>query len=299
MTDSLIRLGLATWAAHVATILLIALVALFGWLLLRYGAERVARSLVTRRPQEDETVLSQVELERRVRTLQELAVRSAGSGIVVVAVLMALSELGLDIGPAIAGLGIAGIAVGLGAQSLVKDWLAGIFIVLENQYSRGDVVRIAGVSGAVEEFSLRRTTLRDLDGAVHTVPNGQIVVASNLTRTWARVNLDVPVAYGTDIDMAASVIDGIGKEMLDDPEWGPRLLEAPSVVRVGALGDLGVSLKVLGQVRAAEQWSVAGELRKRILSAFAARRIEIPTGRIAMGSAGPPPGATPPDAPPA
>jgi small conductance mechanosensitive channel len=122
------------------------------------------------------------ELELRVRTLERLAVRILGSVIVIVAALMILEQFAVDIAPAVAGLGVVGIAVGLGAQTLVKDWLAGIFIVLENQFSAGERVRIAGVEGLVEEFSLRRTTLRDADGTVHSVPNGQIIVASNLSR---------------------------------------------------------------------------------------------------------------------
>src|SRR5207248_340466 len=150
------------------------------------------------------------------------------------------------IGPAIAGLGIAGIAIGFGAQSLVKDYLNGALILIENHFSRGDVVRLAGVSGTVEDFSLRRTTLRDLDGVVHTVPNGEITIASNLTRTWARINQDVVIAYGTDIDAATDVVDEVGKEMAADPAWKRRVLEAPRVDRVAALGEYGVTLKILG-----------------------------------------------------
>jgi small-conductance mechanosensitive channel len=203
-------------------------------------------------------------------------VRVAGGLVLIIAGLTILRLFGIDIGPAVAGLGVVGIAVGLGAQTLVKDWLAGIFIVLENQYSQGDVVRIAGVDGVVEDFSLRRTTLRDLDGTVHSVPNGQITVASNMTRLWARVNLDIGVAYDTDIDRATAIIKRVGEELRADPEWAGRLLEAPAVVRVDALADSAVTLKVLGQVRAAEQWAVGGELRKRILAAFARDGIEIP-----------------------
>jgi small conductance mechanosensitive channel len=126
--------------------------------------------------------LAPVELERRVYTIARLVVKVGGGIIVVIAVLMALGALGVDVGPAIAGLGVVGIAVGFGAQTLIRDWLAGIFIVLENQFSEGDHVRIAGVDGVVEDFGLRRTTLRDAEGVVHTVPNGAIVVSSNLTR---------------------------------------------------------------------------------------------------------------------
>jgi small conductance mechanosensitive channel len=295
VTGSLQRLGLAEWSAHAVTIALITVVAVIAFLLVRYGAERLAAGVLRRNGETGtEGVLPQIELERRVQTLQALAVRTSGALLAVIAVLMALSELKVDIGPAIAGLGVAGIAVGLGAQTLVRDWLAGIFIVIENQYSQGDVVRIAGVSGVVEDFSLRRTTLRDLDGAVHSVPNGQITVATNLTRVWSRVNLDIPVAYGTDIDAATKVINEVGEALLADADWGPRLLEAPSVVRVGALGELGLSLKVLGQVRAAEQWSVAGELRKRIVAAFAEHGIRIPSSqRILVTSADSQPPADP------
>ena len=258
-------------------IIAVAAIALF--LLVRTGVRVSVRHLIERRTAEmdaDDGTMTAAELERRVNTIARLVVRIAAGVIGVMAVLMALDLFGIDIGPAIAGLGVVGIAVGLGAQTLVRDWLAGVFVVLENQYSAGDVVRIAGVEGVVEDLSLRRTTLRDLDGTVHTVPNGQITVASNLTRLWARVNLDVGVAYDTDIDRATTVVNDVGEALQADPDWADRLLEAPRVIRVNALGDSQVTLKVLGQVRAAEQWAVGGELRKRILAAFAANGIEIP-----------------------
>jgi small conductance mechanosensitive channel len=189
---------------------------------------------------------------------------------------MLLDQAGLDVGPAVAGLGVVGIAVGFGAQHLVKDYLNGALILIENQFSKGDVIRVAGVAGSVEDFSLRRTTLRDLDGVVHTVPNGEIAVASNLTRVWSRINQNVQVAYGTDIDRAISVVDDVGRELASDPAWKRRILETPRVERVEALGEYGVTLKILGTVRATEQWAAAGELRKRLLAAFKLHGIEIP-----------------------
>ena len=146
--------------------------------------------------------LSAVELRKRMDTLDSLGAHVLQAFIAVIATLMVLGQLGLDIGPAVAGLGVVGIAVGFGAQAFVRDYLNGALILIENQFAKGDVVQIAGVAGTVEDFSLRRTTLRDLDGVVHTVPNGEIKVASNLTRVWARINQDVTVAYGTDIDKA-------------------------------------------------------------------------------------------------
>jgi moderate conductance mechanosensitive channel len=164
-------------------IALIAVAALVGYLVLRAAVGIGVRHLLERRSvQAGDGVLPQAELERRVGTIGRLIVRIAGSVIAVIAVLMAFGVFGIDIGPAVAGLGVVGIAVGLGAQTLVKDWLAGVFVVLENQYSQGEAVRIGGVEGLVEDFSLRRTLLRDADGSVHSVPNGQIVVATNLSR---------------------------------------------------------------------------------------------------------------------
>ena len=221
--------------------------------------------------------LSAIEVKKRIDTIETLGVNVFRFLIVAIALLIVLDKLGENIGPAVAGLGIAGIAIGFGAQSLVKDYLNGALILIENQFSKGDVVRIAGVSGTVEDFSLRRTTLRDLDGTVHTVPNGEIGVASNLTRVWARVNQDVTVAYGTDIDKAIEVVDSVGKALAEDPVWKRRILEPPRVERVEALGEYGVTLKVLGTVRATERWNAAGELRKRLLSAFHEKGIEIPS----------------------
>ena len=151
----------------------------------------------------------------------------------------------------------------------MRDYLNGALILLENQYSKGDVVSIAGVSGTVEDFSLRRTTLRDLDGVVHTVPNGEIKVASNRTRIWARINQDVTVAYGTDIEKAT-----MRRSTTSGGRWPPTrpggaaCMEAPHVERIEALGEYGVTIKILGLVRASEQWAAGGELRKRLLAAF-------------------------------
>lgn len=237
--------------------------------------------------------LSAVELKKRMDTLDDLGLNVIRFFIVIIAGLMVLRTFDLDIGPAIAGLGVVGVALGFGAQHLVRDYLNGALILIENQFSKGDVIRAAGVSGTVEDFSLRRTTLRDLDGVVHTVPNGEILVASNLTRVWARINQDVTVAYGTDIDKAISVVDEVGKAMAAEPTWKRRILEAPRVDRVAALAEYGVTLKILGTVRAPDQWAAAGELRKRLLSAFKANGIEIPRPQRVILSRDPGAGADP------
>jgi moderate conductance mechanosensitive channel len=206
-----------------------------------------------------------VEMQRRRETIDGLVYRSLRVIIIIIAFVMGLGIVGFDIGPAIAGLGLVGLALSLGAQHLVRDYVAGAFVLIENQYSRGDVVSIAGVTGSVEDVSLRRTTLRDLDGTVHYVPHGLIHTASNLTRTWSRVNLDVPVPYGTPLERMTAVINEAGTRLAEDPTWKRKVLEAPRVLRVDRLGDMGMMLKVLGVVAAAEQWTAAGELRRLII----------------------------------
>ena len=261
----------------VVPIILVVVIAYVAIRLARLFVHGIVKALLDREATEGTAQeLSAVELKKRMDTLDALGGRTLQAFIVVIAGLMVLGHVGLDIGPAIAGLGVVGIAVGFGAQSLVKDYLNGALILIENQFGKGDVIRVAGVDGTVEDFTLRRTTLRDLDGVVHTVPNGEIRVASNLTRVWARINQDVVVAYGTDIDKAIDVVDKVGVAMAGDPEWKRRVLEAPRVERVESLGEYGITLKILGTVRAADQWNAGGDFRKRLLAAFKANGIEIP-----------------------
>ena len=190
--------------------------------------------------------------------------------------IVALGEAGFQLGPLIAGAGVVGIAIGFGAQTLVKDVLGGLFVLLENQYTTGDVVNIAGIGGSVEEINLRRTVLRDIDGILHTVPNGDVRVSSNLTRSFARVNLDVEVGYGENLDHVRAVLDAVGAELAADADWAEKILEAPKVLRVNSLGSSGIEIKVLGTVRPMKQWEVTGELRKRVKEAFDREGIEIP-----------------------
>lgn len=247
--------------------------------------------------------LTAIELKRRQDTIETFAANALRVLVGLIGLVWILHAIApnLELGPAIAGLGVVGIAVGFGAQSLVRDYFTGALILIENQYSKGDVVSIAGVTGTVEDFSLRRTTLRDLDGVVHTVPNGQISVTSNRTRTWARVNENISVVYGTDIERATAIANEVGERLADEPSWKGRILERPRVERVEALGEYGVTLKILGAVKAGEQWSVGGELRKRLLAAFHERGVEIPSPRRVLiahdGGAAQPARDGPPNAP--
>lgn len=268
---------LALLADPILPILVIIGIALVLMRLVHQTVRRVITTIFERQVEEGTAPeLTAGEVAKRIETLDTFVTRSIQVFIIVIALIMILGELNYDIGPAIAGLGVVGIAVGFGAQSLVRDLFTGALILVENQFGKGDVVTIAGVTGVVEELSLRRTTLRNLSGVVYTVPNGEITVASNLTRTWARVNENVQVAYGTDMSRAIEVVNEVGRAMLEDPEWIDRVIEAPSVLRVNSLDDSGVTLKVTGMVKPSEQWAVAGELRRRLLVAFDEAGIEIP-----------------------
>jgi moderate conductance mechanosensitive channel len=272
-------------AGQILLVVVLAFVAVRGVRLFVHG---VVKALMDREATEGTAQeLSAVELKKRMDTLDTLGSRVLQAFVVIIAALMVLDTLNLNIGPAVAGLGVVGIAVGFGAQTLVKDYFNGALILIENQFSFGDVVSIAGVTGTVEDFSLRRTTLRDMDGVVHTVPNSEIHVASNRTRTWARINEDVTVTYDTDVDKAIAVVDRVGEQMRDDPVWRRRVLEPPRVDRVEALGEFGVTLKILGSVRAIDQWSAGGEFRKRLLAAFAEEGIEIASPQRVILTAAP------------
>jgi moderate conductance mechanosensitive channel len=285
------------WAVigPILLIVVLTLLALRGARLLVHGVVKAVLDRETAEGTAQE--LSALEIRKRMDTIETLGSRVLQAFVVVIGALMVLGKLGFDIGPAIAGLGVVGIAVGFGAQSLVRDYFNGALILLENQYSLGDVVTIAGVTGSVEDISLRRTTLRDLDGVVHTVPNGEIKVASNRTRTWARINQDVTVSYGTDVDRAIAVVDALGRAMAEEPEWKDRILEPPRVERVEAIGEYGITLKILGMVRAIDQWDAGGELRKRLLAAFTENGIEIPRPqRVILARDPDGPGPRPPEA---
>ncbi len=276
----------------VQIVLILVVAGLVLWLA-RPIIHRLVFSALDRRAAENTAQeLSAVELRKRVETIEAFGVQVVGLLVMVGAFFLVLAVLGLL--PAIAGLGLLGAALAIAGQNLIRDYINGLFILIENQFAIGDVVRIAGVSGTVEEFSLRRTTLRDLDGTLHVVPNGQILVASNLTRTWGRINLDVTVAYGTDVDRAIEIVDEVGRDLAGDPIWKRRVLEPPRVERIEALGEFGITLKILGNVRASDRWAAAGELRKRLLDAFRANGIELPRpARVVL--AGEPMGAGAPD----
>lgn len=249
---------------------LVALLFLATLLVAGQAIPRAVNTAVGRRAEKMEE-----EARKRADTLSRTLVISAQVVASVVAVFMIIAELGVNIGPLLAGFGVAGIAIGFGTQSLVKDLVGGFFIIVENQYRIGDVVKVGEVAGLVEDVSLRRTVLRDLDGVVHSVPNGEVRVASNFTRELSRINLNVAVASKEDPDRVIALINVVGKALAADPVWAPLIVIAPEALGVDYFGDGSFEVKILGETRPIRQWDVMRELRLRIKKAFDQESIEI------------------------
>jgi moderate conductance mechanosensitive channel len=222
--------------------------------------------------------------EKRQKTLIMIFSGALRVFIYLAAIMMVVSELGINIGPVLAGAGILGVALGFGAQYVVRDFLAGLFIILENQYRVGDVICLDGTCGSVENIDLRKTVLRDLDGTVHFIPNGSVKKSSNLSKRFAKINLDVKVAYKEDLEKVIRVINKVGEDLANDPEWRDSITEAPKFLRVNDLADSGIVIKILGETEPLKQWGATGELRKRIKIAFDKEGIEIPFPQMSVWS---------------
>jgi small conductance mechanosensitive channel len=219
---------------------------------------------------------------RRARTLCVLARRVLNAVIGGVAALMILREAGLDVTPILAGAGVVGLAVGFGAQTLVRDLISGVFMILEDQIRVGDVAVIDGTGGLVESIGLRTTVLRDLSGVVHVFPNGSIARLSNMTKEFSYAVLDVGVAYKEDTDRVVGVLRAVGGDLRDDPEFGAAILEPLEVLGVDGFGDSQVTIKIRFKTMPLEQWRVGRELRRRIKKAFDAQGIEIPFPHVSV-----------------
>ncbi|MBN1885407.1 MAG: mechanosensitive ion channel family protein [Candidatus Krumholzibacteriota bacterium] len=223
-----------------------------------------------------------IERQKRAETLGRILETTMRIVVLTAVLLMILKEIGIDIGPLLAGAGVVGLAVGFGGQSLVKDVIGGFFILLENHMNVGDVVEIAGKSGLVESINLRVTTLRDLEGKVHVVPNGEITTLTNMTKEWSRALVEIGVAYKEDIDMVIGILGEVAAEMREDAEYGPMMLEPLEVLGLDSFGDSSVNIKVMMKTLPIKQWAVAREFRRRVKKTFDERGIEIPFPHVTL-----------------
>jgi small conductance mechanosensitive channel len=232
--------------------------------LIRLFRERITRGM------------DDLEQVKRAQTLGRVFRYLAAVVITVIAGAEILHELGVSLAPILGAAGVAGLAVGFGAQSLVKDYFTGFFILLENQLRQGDVAEVAGKTGLVEEVTLRYVRLRDYDGHVHFVPNNLITTVTNMGKEHARSVVDVGVAYREDVDQTLTIMRDVAEQMRQDPVFGPKIMDEPEIVGVERWGDSAVILRLRFMVRPLEQWSVRRECLRRLKNRFDAEGIEIP-----------------------
>jgi moderate conductance mechanosensitive channel len=268
MTEELTRIQ--EWLLiHGLRVLLILLLSVVAYFLLG----KLTRIIAKRIKALDEVDGSS--LDRRTDTISTILHRTGAVVIVATAVITILQEIGVPIAPMLASVGAVGLALSLGAQTLVKDVISGLFILGENQYTIGEVVSINNITGTVEEMSLRATALRDASGALHIIPNGEVRIVSNRTRDWSRAIVDVSITYEADVDRALTALQAIGAALADDETIAPLLLEPAEVTGVEELADWSVRLRLMVKTQPNQHWAVQRHLRRVIHRSFAEQGIDL------------------------
>lgn len=264
------------WDLIIKTGLRVILILLFSWLamkLLNKLIQRLEAHLTQKSKDQGEPPS---ESEKRIETIVRLVKQAALLALWVTIGLVLLKELAVEVGPIIASAGIVGLAVGFGAQNLVRDFISGFFIILENQIRVGDVAIVNGTGGLVEAINFRTVVLRDLGGVVHIFPNGAITTLSNMTNEWSAYIFDLGVAYKEKTDKVVEIITRVGQSMLDDEEYGSLILEPPEIFGVDQFADSAVVIKGRIKTKPIRQWQVGREFLRRIKLAFDEHNIEIP-----------------------
>jgi len=263
-----------SWESVIATSLRILLILILLWLVLRFARlllNRLEQHLIRHGDGE-----APDELEKRAETIVRLLRQGVVILLWVTGALMILRELGVEIGPILASAGIAGLAVGFGAQNLVRDVIAGFFLIIENQVRVGDVAIVNGTGGLVEAVNFRTLVLRDLSGVVHVFPNGSVTTLANLTHEWSAYVFEIGVAYKEDIDRVMAVMREVGAELRADETFGPLMLDDVEVFGVDGFADSAVTIKGRLRTQPIKQWDVGREYRRRLKHAFDREGIEIP-----------------------
>lgn len=277
--------GLTPWFLSSGVKILVILAGAF--LITHFGAKIIEKAIAKGIKIKDRTKDGTV---KRQKTLIGIFNGALRVFIWLVVAMMVLSEVGLDIGPILAGAGLLGVALGFGAQWMVRDFLAGMFIILENQYRVGDVVCLDDNCGFVEDITLRKTIIRDLDGKEMHIPNGSFKMAANLTHGYSRAHMDVAVAYKEDLDKVIKIINKVGNQMAQEEPWKEYILKPIQALGSGPdkFGDSAVIIKVLGETQPLKQWDTLREFRRRLKKSFDKEGIEIPFPQMSVWSHGKP-----------
>lgn len=264
-----------TWVVNEAPSIIITIVLLFISLkLLKLIIRRLKKILIYRATKSEK--VNTLEAEKRITTLMDI-LRGIGKIILwSVFLMILLKKFGVDIGPILAGAGILGLAVGFGAQELVRDFISGFFILLENQLRAGDVAIINGTGGLVESIELRTITLRDFSGVVHVFQNGKINSLANMTKEWSAIVFDIGVAYKEDVDQVIQLMKETGEKLLNDPDFKERIKEPIEIFGLDKFGDSAIVIKARLKTIPGDQWAIGREYRKRLKKVFDEKGIEIP-----------------------
>ena len=263
--------NIETWTAIGIRMAAIILLSVLGLAIVQLVSQRLLKLAQS-------TVKTRKGRQRQLETLIQV-LRWIAQAVIVGAALLTILGHFIDITPILASVGIMGLAVSLGAQTLIKDFIGGLLILIENQYAVGDVIQVGNVSGSVERLTLRTTHVRNVNGNLHIVPNGDVRTVANVTREWSRAMVDIGVAYEEDLERVVTVLEQEVDAFVDDPDFGPQLLERPKVLAPLSLGDWAMTVRVMVKTPAGKQWGVAMELRKRILAACKRENVELPYPR--------------------
>lgn len=265
------------WQQFANDLVEVAIIVAISFILYRL-VKLVVRRLVGLKVEEEDPLVRRMR-EQRAQTLGSLFTNVALIFTVTITLLTVLSVF-INIGPLLASVSVVGLAISFGAQSLVKDVISGTFILIEGQFGIGDVIRIGDSGGMVEKMTLRTTVLRDMHGAVHIIPNGEIKQVSNLTKTWSRAVIDVSIAHGEDVDTVIDKLKKLGGDFQRDAEWGLLLVEAPEVLGIENMTDTAVMIRMTVKTLPLKQWDVARELRRRIKIRFDADGVRTPSPQV-------------------
>lgn len=263
------------WAITDLPGIIIMIIALIIFLrVLKFSIYRFRRILV-RRAEKDEKV-DTVEAEKRINTLTGIVQGAVRIALYTIFIIMLLSKFGINVGPILASAGILGLAVGFGAQELVRDYISGFFMLLEDQVRTGDVAIINGTGGVVEKIELRTITLRDLNAVVHIFQNGKINTLSNMTKEWSAMVFDIGVAYKEDVDQVMEIMKQVGDDLQNDPYFGQKIIEPLEIMGLDNFGSSALIIKARLKTKPIMQWETGREYRRRLKIAFNKNNIEIP-----------------------
>lgn len=261
----------------------IAIIVLGAWLVKRYGSQFLSR--IFHRTIRADLYPTKGDRTKRLETIDSITGAILQVAVVVVAGIMIVSELGIDTTPLIASAGVIGLALGFGAQSLIKDFTSGIFIIIDNQYRVGDIVKLDDVAGKVEAITIRTTVLRGLDGTLYHVPNGGINTTANLTMSYGGIEEDIVFDNDVDITKLVIVINRAGELLAKDPKFSQKIIEAPHFLRIVGFAPTGIKVKILGTTTTNDSWEIRGEFYKRLITELRKADIHMPTPQVTVHQA--------------